>query len=188
MGLDMYIYAKGRVGMNYGNPGENKVEAEKNLERRRSIFPYVSESTSWHDMTVKTIVAYWRKANAVHQWFVTNVQDGKDECEPHKVTHEQLTELRDICQRILDTVNMGEGQPGVSEAPFFMEWTDYPDMTLDTDLASELLPTKSGFFFGGTEYDQWYVQDLRNTVEQLTGILGNYPADAFWTLKYCSSW
>ena len=26
-------------------------------------------------------VAYWRKANAIHSWFVENCQDGVDECQ-----------------------------------------------------------------------------------------------------------
>ena len=38
----------------------------------------------------------------------------------------------------------------------------------DHSLASELLPTQSGFFFGSTDYDEWYYQDVENVLKQLT--------------------
>ena len=31
-------------------------------------------------------VAYWRKFNALHNWFVQNCQDGVDECQYAEVT------------------------------------------------------------------------------------------------------
>lgn len=82
---------------------------------------------------------YWRKANAIHRWFVENVQGGEDNCEPHLVTLKQLRELRTICYDILATPNA----------------------------ASELLPTQSGFFFGPTEYDEYYYHDLKVTAKAL---------------------
>ena len=47
--------------------------------------------------TVREQVIYWRKSNQVHNWFVTNAQDGEDNCQPHLVTREQLTELKSAC-------------------------------------------------------------------------------------------
>ena len=37
--------------------------------------------------------------------------------------------------------------------------------------AEDLLPTTSGFFFGSTDYDEYYLQDLEKTVELLTPYL-----------------
>ena len=31
----------------------------------------------------------------------------------------------------------------------------------DNSLAEELLPTRSGFFFGSTDYDEWYFEDIK---------------------------
>ena len=45
-----------------------------------------------------TEIIYWRKANAIHKWFVENVQEGVDDCGEYEVTVEQLTELRDLCK------------------------------------------------------------------------------------------
>ena len=41
----------------------------------------------------------------------------------------------------------------------------------DHSLAEELLPTQSGFFFGGTEYDEWYFNKVEDVLEQMEKIL-----------------
>jgi len=55
----------------------------------------------------------------------------------------------------------------------------------DTSLAEELLPTQSGFFFGGTEYDQWYVQGLDETINQIEPLLQEECQGEFY---YQASW
>ena len=102
---------------------------------------------------------YWRKANAIHKWFVDNVQDGEDDCGHYSVGRTQLAELRDLCQQVLD----------------------------NPEQASALLPTQSGFFFGGTDYDSWYFNDLKTTVEGLTTLLNDTGLEK-WDLYYHSSW
>lgn len=37
----------------------------------------------------------------------------------------------------------------------------------DNSLAQELLPTQSGFFFGGTEYDDYYFYDVEDCLKQM---------------------
>ena len=86
---------------------------------------------------------YWRKANAIHRWFVNKIQDGVDNCAEYSVDTETLAELRDICKQVL----------------------------IDPSKADVLLPTQSGFFFGSTEVDEWYLEQLKYTVERLTEIL-----------------
>ena len=49
-----------------------------------------------------TEIGYWRKANAIHKWFVDNVQDGIDDCKNYFVDPSQLEELRELCQEVLD--------------------------------------------------------------------------------------
>lgn len=51
------------------------------------------------------------------------------------------------------------------------------------DMASELLPTQEGFFFGGTEYDDWYFQDVERELKEFTEILDTWDDDrvyAYW--------
>lgn len=35
----------------------------------------------------------------------------------------------------------------------------------------DLLPTQEGFFFGSKGYDEYYIQDLKDTVEQVEPII-----------------
>jgi hypothetical protein len=81
-------------------------------------------------------IGYWRKANQIHNWFVT-CAGGVDDCQPVYVHPEQLMDLKDRCEQVLAT----------------------------PVLAAKLLPTEGGFFFGSTDYDEWYLNDLENTLE-----------------------
>jgi hypothetical protein len=103
-------------------------------------------------------IGYWRKANQIHKWFVDNVQEGKDDCGDYYVSHENLAKLKDICQKVLDNPNLG----------------------------SQLLPTTSGFFFGNTDYDQDYLDDLRETIKICDDAMSVEPGKA--SLYYSSSW
>ncbi len=107
--------------------------------------------------------AYWRKANAVHRWFVENVQNNEDECKPHVVTRVQLEDLLEDCMLVLS--NRG-----------------------DDELAEQVLPTGSGFFFGGTQYDDWYFDCLEYTVDKLKEVLENPSYDENTEFVYQSSW
>lgn len=106
---------------------------------------------------VRKEVLYWRKANAIHRWFVEKCQFGVDNCATYYVPREKLEELRELCEAV---VNGRED-------------------------AEETLPTQSGFFFGGIEYDDWYTESLKYTAEKLTEILGDEEISYF---EYCSSW
>ena len=103
--------------------------------------------------------AYWRKANAIHQWFVDNVQEGQDNCGTYEVDREKLAELVDICKQVL----------------------------ADPTKAGELLPTADGFFFGSTEYDNWYKNSLQATIEQVEKALATLPENT-WSFEYLASW
>jgi hypothetical protein len=103
--------------------------------------------------------AYWRKANQIHDWFVQNVQGGVDECDEYPVTPGELMSLVETCQKVL----------------------------ANRDLAEELLPTTSGFFFGSTDYDEYYFEDLENTIEQITTALDNHT-DSGTQFYYQASW
>lgn len=110
---------------------------------------------SFQSLTVN--VGYWRKANQIDAWFVENIQQGVDECQESYVSREHLTLLRGICDTVLK----------------------------DRSKAPELLPTRSGFFFGSTEYDEDYFQDLVDTIKIIDVAL-TLPQD--WDFSYYASW
>jgi len=45
------------------------------------------------------------------------------------------------------------------------------------DLAESLLPTTSGFFFGSTEYDDWYFADVKDARSQFKKLLRGFHDD-----------
>lgn len=158
MGLDMYLEARKFVsGYNFEpideqNSYENLLDAvglsKSDLSPEASPFIYLNVN-----------VAYWRKVNAVHSWFVENVQGGEDNCQRADVSREQLAELLDVCKQV----------------------------QADNSKAEELLSTQGGFFFGDTTFDEWYFQGVDSTIDQLTKILNNPKFDG-WDFVYQSSW
>ena len=133
-------------------------------------------------------VAYWRKANAIHKWFVDHVQGGKDDCQESYVEPSQLRELVGLCKQVLVTVETVEGDIQTGK-------TYYPDgkvvensvtgqVVAQPGVAEKLLPTQEGFFFGSTEYSQYYLEDLRRTVEQLEPLLDDTEGEYY----YRASW
>lgn len=117
---------------------------------------------------------YWRKANAIHKWFVDNIQDGKDDCGYYDVTVDDLVKLHDTCKAVLDSTKLVDGivNNGYSFTNGEMEQNKQDGQIMeDPSLAMEILPTQSGFFFGATDYDQWYWWDLEYTVQKLGKLL-----------------
>lgn len=120
-------------------------------------FPNLPEGVKPQEVSFE--VGYWRKANHIHRWFVDNVQDGKDDCGDYWVSDEKVDELLDICEKVL----------------------------ADHSLAEELLPTQSGFFFGGTAYDEFYISDVEKTVEIMKRAK-ELRKDRNYQLEYRASW
>ena len=136
-------------------------------------------------------VGYWRKANQIHSWFVENVQGGEDDCGSYEVTKEQLQTLLGICKAIVKncklvkgTVNNGYTFDSTMKMVGIQE--DGKVMT-NSEVAHELLPSRDGFFFGSTDYDQWYMQDIKETIEILTKVLKETDFNTH-TISYQSSW
>jgi hypothetical protein len=155
VGLDMYLSAKKYLW------NETDDEIAKKIGEIIGVKGDTERRFNGSSLVVKEIsldAMYWRKANAIHGWFVENVQDGEDDCNPYDVDREQLVELRDLCKDILED----------------------PDSERDSDLE----PTE-GFFFGSYEKDEWYYQDLKNTVEGLDRVLALPPEYSF---TYQASW
>lgn len=156
MGLDMYL-----TGKRYMSTVFDKEDGEKQ-EAIQKLFPELAgRGGRWGDSSpvkeVQIEAGYWRKANHIHDWFVQNVQNGEDECRPHYVAREQLQELKDVCEQVL----------------------------ADRSKAAELLPTASGFFFGSTDYDEGYFQDIEATIQIINDCLA-LPNS--WDFEYRSSW
>jgi len=151
MGLDMYLTAKQYASTFNENDKEIREYLDKAPVDKRLGKP------DYLVFDVKT----WRKANAIHKWFVENVQEGKDDCKEYYLTIEHLKKLLSICQQVIK----------------------------DPSKASELLPSESGFFFGSTEYDEWYYEDVKDTAEVLEGVVEYCnEGKTYLDFYYQSSW
>ena len=148
MGLDMYLTAE-----RYLWSSEKLISDE--------VANLLKLNLDGERMRVESITAeaiYWRKANAIHKWFVENVQGGEDNCQRFYVEREQLTELRNMCAKLCT----------------------------QREMAEETLPTADGFFFGSTEYDEWYWNSIEGTVQGIDKALETF--DDKWQFHYRASW
>lgn len=143
MGLDMYL-----SGYKYlWRDDDTRQKIKKQLK------------SSYDPKYVVLELMYWRKANAIHKWFVDNVQEGKDDCKERLVSIDDLKQLLSVVNSVLQ----------------------------DTSLAEQLLPPVGGFFFGSTAVDEWYWKDLENTRDRLNELLSSPDIEEL-DIYYQSSW
>jgi hypothetical protein len=146
MGLDMYLSARKHV---------NKIDWQK-LDRSAELDYAAATIPQWNEIvnaagmqdiadvndiygvSVSVNAAYWRKVNAVHKWFVDNVQNGEDDCGEYYVSHDKLQELLATCRAAYSAKDPSE------------------------------LPPSAGFFFGTYDIDEWYWNGIKSTITQLS--------------------
>lgn len=190
MGLDMYLTKKTYIGAEYEHrnvKGIIDITIEgKPVKIDFSRVSYIEER-----------VGYWRKANQIHNWFVANIQDCNDDCGNHELSKEKAIELLNICKEIKDkckltTGKVRNGQVMNTETDGkFVDVIEDGKLMTNSHIAANLLPSASGFFFGSTDYDQYYIQDIEDTIEILEGLIqeDNEDKDYFsQEIYYHSSW
>ena len=192
MGLDMYVtirHKNTQSKLDAYEAWENKYSyeewqrlTEEQREEWRNSEPEYDE-----DMYGKELM-YWRKANQIHNWFVKNCQNGVDDCERYVITVANLKTLKELCEKILTMTEIKqELRPTYPNGWFSEPVHVMKDVRLLTEegmkFASEHLPSRSGFFFGNTDYDDNYVWDLENTVEQINDTLDTLNCDYGFVLN-----
>ena len=165
MGLDMYLSAKKHLSkINYKVLQENN---ELDYNSPEAVYPEFNDlmqltqltdvATDMYGASVEVTCAYWRKANQIHSWFVREVQGGEDNCGEYYVSSDKLIELLAICKHSLENKDPA------------------------------LLLPQGGFFFGSTDIDEWYWNDIKSTIIQLERILALPEFDNL-SFYYNSSW
>ena len=144
MGLDMYINRVNRTNhsveelIEFYNDGGDPVHPDN--QACKPFLPlYKFDFGDYYSIFHEA--CYWRKFNALHNWFVINLQDGVDNCGHYELTKEKVNECLDVLKEVKETKN------------------------------SKLLEPKSGFFFGSTSVDNYYWQDVDNAIKQLENLL-----------------
>lgn len=169
MGLDMYLYASRYVG--YG-----KEQLVNDIFSKMVSTPLPKDRSELVSCTVSVKVAYWRKANHIHTWFVNNVQGGVDDCREYTVEDEDLSSLIKTCTEVLQL----RASAGAVLSPDIVRQCE------------QLLTPSSGFFFGSTNVDEYYFESVEYTRDRLTEIMVWLKAEegskSYWDLTYRASW
>jgi hypothetical protein len=153
MGLDMYLHKKHYV-MNWDWMSDKEKHTISVKQGGKKVNKINTERVAY----IVELVMEWRKFNALHKWFVDNVQDGVDDCRESYVDVDDLKMLLETLTYVLE----------------------------NKDTATELLPPTNGFFFGTDVMDKWYWNDIESTIIQLKNILEEDNSGAHF--YYRSSW
>lgn len=142
MGLDMYMYRVNKTNHSTKELIEidNKViggdnDAGIDFAPLRKV-EYLNDRHS-----IFSEVAYWRKFNALHNWFVTHVQLGIDNCSMYEVPKDILNELLEVLKEVRDTENPTKFEP------------------------------TTGFFFGSTLVDEYYWERVEMAIGTISNII-----------------
>ena len=103
-------------------------------------------------------VAYFRKVNFLLPYF-----GYEENCSEIVIDKCEVEELIDDCKRVLATKDTDEAE----------------------SVADELLPTEEGFFFGNTDYDEWYFNDVQRVMDKFTEILNDFDFDENELIMNC---
>lgn len=152
MGLDMYLSAKRYLWRDADEAISDSISDLLGIPNDKSKRFH---GASFVVNEVRLEAMGWRKANAIHGWFVRRCQGGEDNCKEYYVSRENLQELVDLCREAL------------------------------TKPEHEVLEPTAGFFFGSYEKDEYYYQDLKDTIEGITEALTLPESFEFY---YQASW
>ena len=160
MGLDMYLTEK--VYLPYYR--HTKEDVRTTVEEIVKLVPHISELEEPGSISVEFTAMYWRKSNAIHNWFVQNVQGGNDDCGTYYVDDSDIRKLMAELEEAIDTRDSG------------------------------ILPPTEGFFFGSTAIDQYYWEDLEHTLAGLNELMSRLESikerggTRYSDFYYHSSW
>lgn len=121
------------------------------------------EAVNRNDSNDKAEVHYWRKANSIHNWILketgtpSDFNAGDNDIE---ITKDMLIKFVEQAKTVLK---------------------DRSDET-----SARLIPSCSGFFFGSTEYDEWYYDDIKDTAEKFLELVNTFDFEGYKLLYSCS--
>lgn len=162
MGLDMYFEARKSVYHSFSRWDESEGRSdETNYPEDLKVMADHISKTHFRSSEVEEYytVGYFRKFNALHNWIVQNLADGVDDCQRILVSKKDIQKLKEICIEIL----------------------------ADKSKAPKLLPTTDGFFFGSTDYDEYYMSDVKDAFELFSLILDTVDFNTY-DIIYQASW
>ncbi len=141
MGLDMYLFKTKKTNHSVKELNAlDRYDLSPDDEDVKEFLPLYESKYEDGRYSIFKEVSYWRKFNALHSWFVTNVQIGIDDCGAYEVTKGHIDDLLLTLENTLA----------------------YRDPT-------DMMPV-SGFFFGSTIVDEYYWQNMEDTYDKIYNI------------------
>ena len=156
MGLDIFLFRANRRGLAKKQARMEEINKEENsiyrlekeeFEKPENQAKLDALKQEWEEIYPYVEVAYFRKVNLLVRYF-----NYEDNCSNQELSKGEIESLVEDCQKVLDLHQQ------------------YPDEDI-TDKLEELLPTTSGFFFGSTDYDDWYFESVEDVLTQFKKIL-----------------
>ena len=183
MGLDMYLSKKTYVKK--WSHQEKKDQFDVTIKKGGKKFTGINpERVSY----ITEEIAYWRKANQIHGWFVNNTEEIQQDVK-YYVTKEHLTNLLLDCKKVLELLNT---LPKTTKK-VVGGWRDGKEYLVDVEVYDnadeilDLLPPTQGFFFGSDTIDDYYKQDIEHTIKVLEEELSTNE-DEYPDYEYYASW
>ena len=200
MGLDMYLnkVKKNKIfedktmiavaGELYEKNDKNK-EFFKPFEDAGLTYTYTRWKHCGEQTYLEKNVAYWRKANEIHKWIYENcAEEGQRDYDCIIVEKEKIEELIKVCRDVLNDLETCPKETKKVECGWSSKnGTEYRDIiTYKSSVAEDLLPTQSGFFFGSTDIYEWYIEDVKYSLELFKEAIKLFEKG--YILKYDASW
>lgn len=147
-------------------------------------------SKNKHDLEL-TEVGYFRKVNCLLPFF-----GYEDNCEYLEVDEHQMKELVKVAKELLKE-HHAINSSILSYKEMLKVYKDNKEQTKEiqekmaalwanfAEIAHANLPTTDGFFFGSTEYNEWYVNDLTEIVNVFEEILDSTDFEIDQVVMYC---
>lgn len=136
----------------YNKLSEDERDAYDAANRQRPDFSDYAEE-----------IGYFRKVN-----FLVSFFNYEDNCSLQPIDYEDVETLKERCEKILDAYKESEEWRNREDASDY----DFEDEPWE-DVAEAYLPTQEGFFFGSTEYDEYYISDVREVKEWCDRVLAD---------------
>ena len=103
---------------------------------------------------------YYRKVNFLRKWFEDNGMDIESDCDIYYIDIMDIIALKDDCETVLE----------------------------NPSYAKYVLPTTSGLFFGSTDYDEYYFNDVKKVLNDINEILDLYEHEEVIDIHYTDWW
>ena len=144
--------------------GKTEEEIDEMIDNGEIVFPKEIEEGTPEE------VGYFRKVNFLMEFF-----NYEGNCEYKEITKGEIEELVDRCREVAKIT------------PYKVEVDTEKRCYSDEDIekANALLPTQSGFFFGSTDYDEWYFNDVKEVLNWALGIRDTFDWENDVLLMYC---